>query len=181
MKGDLDRAVEYAELMAETATLPLDRGSAQLVHGYALCKSGMPDKGIDLMAPMLEFFEERGTVVYEWHFGAFLADGYLLAGRYEEARQTAEKVVQSASVGGARPWLGFAQRVLGEVALKTNPCEAPPHFEQAISIFQRNQSRKRTRPRLLRHGPLPQAAREHGAGTKVPDRKPWKSSSGSAR
>ncbi len=135
MKGDSDRAVKFAELMVETATLPQERGNAQLVHGYALCKSGMPDKGIDLMAPTLQLFSLAGAVVYEWHFGAFLADGYLLAGRYDEAIQTAEKVVQSATVGGARPWLGFAQRVLGEVALKTKPREAERYFEKAIPIF----------------------------------------------
>jgi len=136
MKGDLDRAIKSAELMVDAATLPMERADAQLVYGYLLCKAGEPDKGTNLMAPMLQLFEVARYVVHEWHFGAFLGDGYLLAGRYEAARQTAEKVIQSASVGGARPWIGFSQRILGEVALKTDPTKAAPHFEKAISIFQ---------------------------------------------
>jgi tetratricopeptide (TPR) repeat protein len=30
--------------------------------------------------------------------------------------------------------MGFSQRLLGEVALKTNPNQAAPHFERAIEI-----------------------------------------------
>jgi hypothetical protein len=30
--------------------------------------------------------------------------------------------------------MGWSHRLLGEVALKTNPVEAVPHFERAIEI-----------------------------------------------
>ena len=36
---------------------------------------------------------------------------------------------------GGRPWLGGSHRILGEVALRTDPAQAAPHFERAISIF----------------------------------------------
>jgi tetratricopeptide (TPR) repeat protein len=37
---------------------------------------------------------------------------------------------------GMRYELGFAHRLLGEIALKTNPTQAVPHFEKSIAIFQ---------------------------------------------
>jgi tetratricopeptide (TPR) repeat protein len=36
---------------------------------------------------------------------------------------------------GVRYELGFARRLLGEIALKTNPTQAAPHFEISIAIF----------------------------------------------
>ena len=36
---------------------------------------------------------------------------------------------------GVRYYVGFAQRLLGEIALKTNPTQAAPHFEKSIAIF----------------------------------------------
>ncbi len=37
---------------------------------------------------------------------------------------------------GMRYYAGFAQRLLGEIVLKTNPAQAAPHFEKSIAIFQ---------------------------------------------
>ena len=39
------------------------------------------------------------------------------------------------SESGARSILGCAYRILGEMALKTNPADASPHFGHAIFIF----------------------------------------------
>ena len=36
---------------------------------------------------------------------------------------------------GVRYYTGFAQRLLGESVLKTNPTQAVPHFEKSIAIF----------------------------------------------
>jgi tetratricopeptide (TPR) repeat protein len=64
-----------------------------------------------------------------------LAEGYLLTGDFNRATQTLEELLQLAERCGAKLHLAIAHRLLGEVALKTNPAEAAPHFEQAISIF----------------------------------------------
>jgi tetratricopeptide (TPR) repeat protein len=36
---------------------------------------------------------------------------------------------------GTRYYAGFAQRLLGEITLKTKPAQAVPHFEKSIAIF----------------------------------------------
>jgi tetratricopeptide (TPR) repeat protein len=36
---------------------------------------------------------------------------------------------------GVRYHAGFAQRLLGEIALKTNPTQAAPHFEKSIAVL----------------------------------------------
>jgi tetratricopeptide (TPR) repeat protein len=38
---------------------------------------------------------------------------------------------------GARYYIGFAHRVLGEITLKTNPDQAAPHFEKSIAALQK--------------------------------------------
>jgi tetratricopeptide (TPR) repeat protein len=63
-----------------------------------------------------------------------LAEGYFLAGEYDKARQTADEAVQLAERHGAKPFLGWSSRLLGEIVLATNPEEAAPHFEKAISV-----------------------------------------------
>jgi len=46
-----------------------------------------------------------------------------------------EEGLEIADRCGARYYAGFAQRLLGEIALKTNPTQAALHFEKSISIF----------------------------------------------
>ena len=65
----------------------------------------------------------------------FLAEGYCLAGDYDQARQTAEAFLKLADRCGAHSQRGPAHLFLGEIALETNPALAAPHFEKAISIF----------------------------------------------
>ena len=67
--------------------------------------------------------------------GIFLAEAYLLADECDKAEELCKTTLQIAECCGARPSLGSAHRLFGEIALKTNPDEAPSHFEKAISIF----------------------------------------------
>jgi tetratricopeptide (TPR) repeat protein len=60
----------------------------------------------------------------------------LLAEEHYKAKHTAEEILELADRCRARYHLGWADRLLGETALKSNLKDAPPHFEKAISIFQ---------------------------------------------
>jgi tetratricopeptide (TPR) repeat protein len=46
-----------------------------------------------------------------------------------------EEAMEIADRCGARYYAGFAQRLLGEIALKANPDQAAAHFEKSIAIF----------------------------------------------
>ena len=53
---------------------------------------------------------------------------------YGKARQTIEELLEISQLCGTKHYIGIAHRLLGELALNTNPDEAPSHFEKAISI-----------------------------------------------
>ena len=71
----------------------------------------------------------------------FLGEAYWLAGESDKARQTLEELLELANRCGAKFYLGSAHRLLGEIALTTDPIQvavplAAPHFEQSIAILQ---------------------------------------------
>jgi tetratricopeptide (TPR) repeat protein len=71
----------------------------------------------------------------------FLGEGYWLAGESDKAGQTLAELLELANRCGAKFYLGSAHRLLGEIALTTNPTQvaaplAAPHFEQSIAILQ---------------------------------------------
>jgi tetratricopeptide (TPR) repeat protein len=64
----------------------------------------------------------------------FRGEAFWLARQYDEARKNLEESLEVMVRCGARLHGGWAHRLLGEIALKTSPDEAPAHFEKAISI-----------------------------------------------
>ena len=65
----------------------------------------------------------------------YLGEGHWLAGEHDKARQTLEKALEITERCGARYYSAFAQRLLGEIALRTNPAQAAPHFKKSIAIL----------------------------------------------
>ncbi len=74
-------------------------------------------------------------MAFETPLRCYLGEGYWLAGEEEKARQTLEELLEIVGRCGARYYLGWAERLLGEVALKTNPTQAAPHFEKSIAVL----------------------------------------------
>ena len=135
-KGDLDRAVEYGELALQKAPTPADKSWAQRGLGWALCRTGDTERGIELLTTALKTFRAG-----RWMPGVIptmctLGGGYWLAGKDDKATQTLEEALEIADRCGARYYAGFAQRLLGEIALKTNPAQAATHFERSIAVLQ---------------------------------------------
>ena len=64
-----------------------------------------------------------------------LGGGYWLAGKDDKARQTLEEGLEMADRCGTRYYLGWAQRLLGEISMKAKPAQAVAHFEKSIAIF----------------------------------------------
>ena len=65
----------------------------------------------------------------------YLGEGYWLAGENDKARRTLEEALKTTECCGARYYSAFVQRLLGEIALRTNPDQAAPHFEKSITVF----------------------------------------------
>jgi tetratricopeptide (TPR) repeat protein len=133
--GDLARAVEYGELAVQKAPTPADKAWAQRSLGWALCRAGEPSRGIELLTAVLPAFRAGGFLACETDLTCFLGEGYWLAGQDEKARQTLEEGLEMATRCGASYCIGFTHRLLGEMALKNNPAQAPSYFEKSIAIF----------------------------------------------
>jgi len=133
-RGDLARALEYGELALRKAPTPADIAFAQRGLGWALCRAGETNRGIELLTGVLPIFR-AGFMASEIPLTCYLGEAYFLAKEQDNAGQTLEKGLQIAERCGARYYAGFAQRLLGELALKANPAQAAAHFEKSISIF----------------------------------------------
>jgi predicted ATPase len=136
LKGDLEQAIEYAKLGASKAQTPADEFMAQTVLARARCRTGEPNKGIEVLKESAQIARAAGPLLGQLPIAWSLSEGYLLAGEYEKASHTAEDVMQTAEQCGARLYQGMAHRILGEVALAINADEASPHLEEAIAVFQ---------------------------------------------
>ncbi len=135
-KGDLGRAVEHGELAVQKAPTPADKGWAQRGLALAWCRAGEPNKGIELLSTTLTTFRAGHWMPGMIPTTCTLGEGYWLAGEGDKARKTLEEGLEIADRCGARYYAGFAQRLLGEIALKTNPTEAATHFEKSIAVLQ---------------------------------------------
>jgi len=135
-KGDLGRAVEYGEQAFQKAVRPADKAWAQRGLGWALCRAGEANRGIELLVAALAIVRPSGHMPTEITTTCILGAAYWLAGEDDKARQTLEEALEIAERCGARYYAGFAQRLLGEIALKTNPAQGASHFEKSIAVLQ---------------------------------------------
>ncbi|NIS69372.1 MAG: guanylate cyclase, partial [Proteobacteria bacterium] len=134
-RGDLARAVEYGELALQKAPTPADKAMGQRALGWALCRAGEPNRGIELLTAALTAFRAGNRMPGLIFTTANLGEGYWLAGEADRGRQTLEEGLEMAERCGTRYYVGFAQRLLGEIALKTNPSQAASHFEKSIAVL----------------------------------------------
>jgi tetratricopeptide (TPR) repeat protein len=91
--------------------------------------------------PLLEQAVEHGTAVgllaNQPLFTAYLSQGYLLAGRWEEATQSAQRALELARTRKARGWEAHALHVLGDIARHCDPPDseqAEAHYRKALAL-----------------------------------------------
>jgi tetratricopeptide (TPR) repeat protein len=65
----------------------------------------------------------------------YLGEGYWLAKEFDKSRRMLEEVLNIAEPLKMRYYIGWAHRLLGEIALKTNSNQAISQFEKSIAIF----------------------------------------------
>jgi tetratricopeptide (TPR) repeat protein len=136
LKGDLGRGVEYGELALQKAVTPADKAWAHRGLGWALCRAGDANRGVELLDAALAIVQPSRHMPTEIPTTCIMGAAYCLAGEDEKAREALEEGLEIANRCGARYYAGFAQRLLGEMDLKTNPAQAEIHFERSIAVLQ---------------------------------------------
>ena len=122
-------AIEKAQEKADIAW-------AQRSLGWALCRAGKHKKGIELLVNVLPTFGAGQFLSGETDLLCFLGEGYFLTGDEYKARQTLEEGLEIASRCGARYYIGFANRLLGEISLRNEPFQATTYLQRSIAILE---------------------------------------------
>jgi len=135
-KSDLARAVDYGELSLQKAPTLGDKAWAQRSLGWVLCRSGETARGIELLTTVLPILRGGQFITSEIPLLCFLGEGYWLAREDDKAKQMFEESLEMAERYGMRFYVGFAQRLLGEMDLKANPAQAEIHFKRSIAVLQ---------------------------------------------
>ena len=134
-QGDLSRAIDCGKMSVEKAPTPVDKAWGQRSLGWACCRAGELNKGMELLTTVLPIFRSGRFINSEIPLMCFLGEGYWLSGEDEQATQSLEIGLEMAKRCGVRYYTGFAHRLLGEIAITTNPTKAVHHFEKSIAIF----------------------------------------------
>jgi tetratricopeptide (TPR) repeat protein len=134
-KGDLARAVEYGELAVQKAPTPGDKAWAERSLGWALCRAGEPKRGIELLMAVSSIFRASGFISSEIPLRCYLSESYWRVREDDKATETLKGALEIAGRFGARYYVGLSHRLLGEIALETDPAQAATHFEKSIGIF----------------------------------------------
>jgi class 3 adenylate cyclase/tetratricopeptide (TPR) repeat protein len=134
------QALDFAELAVRKAPTVADKVFSQSGLSWALCRSGQASKGVALGTELIPMFEAVRFVPGEIWETAILAEGFFLTGEYAKATQTIEKALELARRCEMKFFIGWAYRLQGEIALKTNPAQtgdplAAPCFEKSIAIL----------------------------------------------
>jgi class 3 adenylate cyclase/tetratricopeptide (TPR) repeat protein len=139
-RGDPVRAVEYGELAVEKASTPMDRGWAEACLGWAWSRNGDPKRGIEVLAPFVEIVQSARYLTGAFPSMFWLGEAYLLAGEYSKAREVLEALLSLSDRCGARHYIGLADYMLAEIALKTEPARVPAHLDRALAVFRETQA-----------------------------------------
>jgi len=136
-KGDLAQGMEYAELAVQKAPTIANKAWAQTFLAWALCRAGETRRGIGMLEGLIPMYRAARFLAGQVFGMAMLGEGYYLAGEHDKARETLEECSQLAERQGMQYWGAYALRMLGEIAVKTNPEKAQFHFEESITIFEK--------------------------------------------
>lgn len=136
MKGEMDKAIEFAELGVSTAPTPGDKIMTRSYLAWSLSKSGRPEAGAEFVDSLFHPLQAAGFTLFGVVVGAQLCDVFLGAADYDGTRQVAEELLELAEPCGWKWFEGRARRCLGEAALHGgSEREAETHFLKSLSIL----------------------------------------------
>jgi tetratricopeptide (TPR) repeat protein len=126
----LDRGIAYSREMDLTAWLPM----LLCARGVAHARSGHPVDGVLMLEEGVRRADALRILSRHALRLAWLAEGYLLAGRVEGAADVAAQAYRLADVHGEQGYAALAQRMLGEAAARAGrESRAAEHYRDALA------------------------------------------------
>jgi class 3 adenylate cyclase/tetratricopeptide (TPR) repeat protein len=135
-KGNLSRAIIFGEMSLNRATTPADKAWAQRVLGWSLCRAGDTDRGLALLTEALPIFRAGRWMPSIIPVLCTIGEAYWLAEEVDKARQTLQEVYGIAERCGAKFYLGWSERILGEVESLKDAEKAVSHLTNSIAVLQ---------------------------------------------
>jgi tetratricopeptide (TPR) repeat protein len=105
--------------------------------GAAYALSGRVTEALVLLEQAVEDANVAGPLANQSLFIARVSEGYLLAGRWEEAAQSAQRALELARAYKTRAWEAYVLCILGDVARHRDPPDvesAAGHYRQALAL-----------------------------------------------
>jgi predicted ATPase len=133
-KGEIEKGIEYGMMAVEKAPTPADKAFAEPALAYAFIRDRKFEKPIEILEAILPVYRAMRFTPEEVGYGIVLGEAYLLAGEHENAQQILKRSIELAERYEINCWKPFAFRLLGEIALKTDPAQAAEYFEKSIII-----------------------------------------------
>lgn len=142
LKGDLGRAIEFADMAVRKASSPFDYLLGRNLLAWASCRAGKQEKHLDYLVNTVQQYRKAGAHPISVTFGARLGECYLLNHQYKAAKEQIEITLKTAECTGLKYYTAWCHHLLGEVLLKSDPSLekaqlAETCFECAISICRR--------------------------------------------
>ncbi len=134
-KGIPDEAIKYGQTGVRRAPTPSDKTWAQGILSWAWCRAGNPKKGVDELAVGIRVSRAVNFMPSEIMHTIMLGEGYWLLREFDKAKSILKQGVDLAERCGMKFYLGWAHRLLGEIALETNIANAAVHFEKGIDFL----------------------------------------------
>jgi tetratricopeptide (TPR) repeat protein len=138
-QGDVHRAIPILErslALCQAANIPpFPALPSSLGAVYALC--GRVTEALPLLEQAVEHANAVGLLANQPLFIAYLSQGYLLVGRWEEATQRAQRALELARADKARGWEAHALHVIGDIAMHCDlpdTAQAAAHYRQALAL-----------------------------------------------
>ena len=140
-KGDVRfalRSFEHALGAGAFADSPVGFAYVALHLGYGLALSDQPAEGIAMLKQSVNIAETRGFVARHALRLAYLGEAYMIAGRIEDATETASNALKLAQEHDEQANQAYTLRVLGEIAAFNGKLqEAKTHFQGALVLSRR--------------------------------------------
>ncbi|HDZ91231.1 MAG TPA: tetratricopeptide repeat protein, partial [Deltaproteobacteria bacterium] len=133
-KGDLSRALEYAELGIQKSTTMAEKLWAQAGLQWAHAKIGDPAIGVELGKNLVPVYRATHFVPGETFMLLNTAAALRRCGDRDDAVKTCREGLELAQRAGMKFAVGSGNRLLGEIALEMNPAEAVDHFTKTMAV-----------------------------------------------